>query len=127
MCTGRSIFVFFAMLLVAAFLLAACGDSTEEFCNLARTSAQERTEEQINEYYTQLEAAAPDELKGKIVTLREGWKQVSFPLDEMISGELKTVSRPPEVSQAAREVSTYVKNTCDFEGGVYLVLPEAGY
>jgi hypothetical protein len=122
----KSLFLLAVMLSVASFLFVACGDSTEEFCNIARTSTEERNETEVNEYYEQLEAAAPSEIKDDVATLRTGWKQVSFSLEEMLSGDIRNIQRPPEVSEAARNVLEYVSEVCEFDGGVYLVFPEAG-
>jgi hypothetical protein len=109
-------------------LAAACGGGGgEAFCTIAETSSRERTETEINEYYEQLEASAPKEIKEDIATLRSGWKQVSFPLGQAVEGEVTDISRPPEVTEAARNVSSFVEENCGFEGGIYLILPEAGY
>lgn len=110
-----------AVILGDLLLLVACGDPNAEFCELAATRPQERTQAEIDAYYEQLEAVAPDEIKADVATLRKGWNKVSMPLG---GGE---ASRPPEVSEAAREVFEFVGEVCGTEGGVYLVLPEIGF
>lgn len=109
--------------------IAGCGsgDDTEEFCKIAATSTQERNETQINAYYDQLKKAAPKELVGDITTLRSKWKSVSISLEEMMSGEVNKVSRPPEVSSAAKNVKRVVLQKCKIDGGVYVVSPESGF
>ena len=57
------------MLSVASFLFVACGDSTEEFSNIARTSIEERNDTEVNEYYEQLETAEPNENKDDDTTV----------------------------------------------------------
>ncbi|MBE9475191.1 MAG: hypothetical protein IMY85_09900 [Chloroflexi bacterium] len=109
------------MLCVILLLLTACGDSTAQFCEIAETSSEERNEEGVNEFYEQLEAVAPDEIKNDVTTLREGWKKISFPLGG------GAASRPEEVSEAGQNVFEFVNEQCGFEGGVYLVMPEIGF
>jgi hypothetical protein len=114
-------FLTIVVLCVILLLLTACGDSTAEFCKIAETSSEDRNEEGINEFYEQLEAVAPDEIKNDVTTLRENWKSILFPLGG------GTPSRPEEVSEAGLNVFEFVNEQCGFEGGVYLVLPEIGF
>jgi len=53
--------------------------------------------------------------------LRNGWKIVILPL----AG--RELSRPDEVSEAARNVYEFVGEVCGTEGGVYMVHPEIGF
>ena len=120
--TARNLlFLSVAVISATLLLLAACGDSNAKFCEIAGTSTEGRTEAEIDEYYEQLEATAPSEIKDDVTTLRNGWKTVSFPLG---GGEL---SRPDEVSEAARNVYEFVGEVCGTEGGVYMVHPEIGF
>jgi hypothetical protein len=117
-----------AVLMIANFVLAACTQPTpdpaevlDEFCKIAKTSSESRNEEEINEYYKQLEAVAPEEIKNDITTLREGWKQIEFGI---LGGN---ASRPEEISEAGQNVAEFVNEKCGFRGGVYLVMPEIGW
>jgi hypothetical protein len=102
------------------------GDDTEEFCKIATTSTQKRTEPQINAYYDQLKKVAPKELVGDITTLRSKWMSVSFSLEDLVSGEVSKVCRPPEGSKATKNVKRIVLQKCKIDGGVYVVSPESG-
>ena len=110
-----------AAILVVLLLLAGCGDSSANFCELAATSSQQRTQEEINQYYEELEAVAPSEIKDDVTTLRNGWNRVSFPLGG------GNATRPAEVSEAGRNVWQFVTDECGAEGGVYLIMPEIGF
>lgn len=101
-------------------------ESVEAFCEIASTSLQERTQEEVDEYYADLVLASPESIRGDVAILRDGWAQVSFPLGE---AELEPgdIQRAPEVRAAAGLVAEYVRDRCGFEGGVYLVFPEAGF
>jgi hypothetical protein len=110
-----------APLCVILLLLSACGGSTAEFCKIAKTSSEARNEAGINEYYDQLQASAPGEIKNDVTTLHEGWKEVNFALGG------GSASRPKEVSVAGRNVFNFVNEKCGFKGGVYLVMPEIGW
>ena len=124
MSKSRSLLLFTAMLSFSSLLLTSCGGSAEEFCIIARTSAEGRNETQINEYYEQLEATAPSEVKDDIAILRTGWKRMTFTSRD---GTIDNLQRPPEVSEAALRVLAYVNEVCGFDGGIYLVLPERGF
>jgi hypothetical protein len=63
---------------------------------------------QINNYYKQLEVAAPDEITAEIATLRRGWKEIIFSKDLMISRKIDNIDRPAEVSHAASKVVDYI-------------------
>lgn len=114
-------FQFAAVMLIALFLLAACGGSTAKFCDLAATSSQQRTQEEINAYYEELESLAPSEIKDDVTTLRNGWNNVNFPLGG------GAASRPAEVGEAGRNVWQFVTDECGAAGGVYLIMPELGF
>lgn len=122
-------------LLVAALfsgllLLPGCGGgSTAKFCEIVTTTDAQITAEEINEYYERLEAAAPREIKDDVATLRQGWQQVSFPLGQAAGGEVTNMSRPPEVSAAAKSVANYMVEKCGVElgEGIYLAFPEIGW
>ena len=101
------------------------GGDMEAFCELAATSSQSRDEAQVDSYYDELGEVAPGELATDIATLRSGWQSISMSLDAL-GGEAEDVSRPPEVSAAARNVMDTMLDECGIDGGVYLVLPEAG-
>jgi len=121
-------FVFLAVLTLP--LLTACGGgSTAEFCEVVTTADAQMDAEGVNEYYERLEAAAPDEIKEDVTTLREGWQRVSFPLGEAVGGEVNNMSRPPEVSAAAESVANYIVEQCGVElgEGIYLAFPEIGW
>ncbi len=118
----------FALALVLGASVVACGGDSDSsavdvqaFCDVAVTSEQSRTEDQINSYYDELGEVAPPYLQADLETLRSGWKSVSFSL-----GGGDDLSRPPEVSDAARNVLRTVFEECQYDGGVYLVMPEAG-
>ncbi len=97
----------------------------EIFCLIAKTSSQERNQEEINEYYQQLEKYAPDEIKPYVKILKDGWNRVEFPAEEVFAGEIKTIERPREVSDAAKKVSEYVQKKCNTQAtGVYLGFPK---
>jgi len=110
-----------AALMAGALLLPGCGGSNTQFCEIAATSVEERTEAEINEFYKQLEAAAPSEIKGDVAVLRGGWKDLEFTFG---GGE---ATRPREVSDAARNVFQFVGEVCGTEGGVYLIYPDMGF
>jgi hypothetical protein len=113
-----------------AALFGSCGEGgggSEAFCEIAETSARGRNEAEIDQYYQELEAAAPGEIKEDIRTLRQGWNQFSFPLEQHLEGEITDISRPPEVTEAALNVFDFVEENCGFQGGVYLIYPEAGF
>lgn len=103
------------------------GDDTKAFCKLAATSSQSRNEAQVDAYYDQLKKMAPKALVSDIATLRSGWRSVSFPLGDLASGNVQKVSRPPEVSKAAKNVLRVVSEKCGVKGGVYVVLPQSGF
>jgi hypothetical protein len=105
----------------ALLLLAACGDSSAKFCEIAATSTQQRTQDEINEYYKQLEAVAPSEIMDDVAKLLKDWDSVNLPLGG------GNPSRPKEVSEAALNVYKFVGEECGIEGGVYLVFPEIGW
>ena len=112
-----------ALICAFLFLLTACGGSSAKFCEVAQGSSEPRNQEQINEFYAQLEAVAPSEIKDDVSILRNGWTSVTFPLG---GGKL---SRPEEVSQAAKNIVDFVAEECgtDEGSGVYLVNPEIGF
>jgi len=114
----KQLFLLVMVTFAALLLLAACGDSSAKFCEIAATSTQQRTQDEINEYYKQLEAVAPSDIKADVTILLNDWNNVSFPLG---GGDY---SRPEEVSQAARNVFKFVGEECETEGGVYLIFPE---
>lgn len=119
-----------AVLFSGLLLLAGCGgNSTAEFCEIVTTVDAQLTTEDINEYYERLEAAAPSEIKDDVTTLRKGWRQVSFPLGQAAGGNITSMSRPPEVSAAARSVANYMVEKCGVElgEGIYLAFPEIGW
>ncbi len=107
-------------LVLASILLAACS-STKQFCEIARTSTQSRNQEEVIKYYQDLLAAAPKGIEADVDTLYRGWRTVSFPLGG------GSATRPPEVTEAAKNVVEYVKEKCDHDGGIYLAFPEIGY
>jgi hypothetical protein len=113
----------------SAFLLTGCGSSTAEFCEVVTTADAQMDTGGINDYYGRLEAAAPDEIKNDVTTLRKGWQLVSFPLGEAAGGKVKNMSRPPEVSAAAESVANYMVEQCGVElgEGIYLAFPEVGW
>ena len=117
--------------LALTWAVAACGagtvDDTKAFCKLAATSSQSRNEAQVDAYYDQLKKVAPKVLVSDIATLRSGWRSVSFPLGDLASGNVQKVSRPPEVSKAAKNVLRVVSQKCGVKGGVYVVLPQSGF
>lgn len=116
------------LLAMFGLTMAACSpDGTGAFCAIAETSSDERRDYQIDDYYERLEAAAPDEIRDDVATLREGWNVANLPLEELITGRLSEISRPPEVSESAENVFRFVEERCGFKGGVYLIMPEAGY
>jgi hypothetical protein len=93
------------------------------------TADAQMTNADINEYYERLEAAAPKEIKDDVTTLRQGWRQVSFPLGQAAGGQVSSMSRPPEVSAAAKNVANYMVEKCgvDLGKGIYLAFPEIGW
>lgn len=104
------------------------GDNTQAFCKTATTSSRHRNEVQINAYYDQLKKVAPKEVADDIATLRSGWKRVNMSLGDVVSGHVQRVSRPPEVSTAAKNVVRVVSEKCGVKNrGVYVVLPESGF
>jgi len=119
------------VMLALTWAVAACGagagDDTKAFCKLAATSSQSRNEAQVDAYYDQLKKVAPKVLVSDIATLRSGWRSVSFPLGDLASGNVQKVSRPPEVSKAAKNVLRVVSQKCGVKGGVYVVLPQSGF
>jgi hypothetical protein len=121
--------VLVTLVLAVTALAASCGGGggIDAFCAIAETSSRERTETEIDEYHEQLEAAAPAEIKKDIAILRSGWNQFSFPFEQHLEGEITDISRPPEVTEAARNVSSFVEDKCGSKGGIYLILPEAGF
>ena len=122
--------VLVAVLFIGVLLLAGCGgNSTAEFCEIVTTANAQMTAADINEYYEQLEAAAPREIRDDVTTLRQGWQQVSFPLGQATGGEVTSMSRPPEVSAAAKSVADYMVEKCGVElgNGIYLAFPEIGW
>lgn len=112
-----------------AALLAGCGGGAgaEAFCRIAQTSSLERTEAEIDQYYEELGAVAPGEISDDVAVLREGWQQTLFSFEQAQMGDIEEVSRPPEVTEAAINVSGFAEENCGFEGGVYLVFPEEGF
>ncbi|MFZ2098055.1 MAG: hypothetical protein WAV05_15590 [Anaerolineales bacterium] len=117
----KQLFSLVAVISATLLLFVACGDSSAKFCEIAATSVETRTQAEIDEYYVQLEAVAPSEIKADVATLLEDWHSVNFPLGG------GNYSRPEEVSQAARNVFNFVGEECGIEGGVYLVFPEIGW
>ena len=120
------------VMLALTWAVAACGagtvDDTKAFCKLAATSSQSRNDAQVDAYYDQLKKVAPKVLVSDIATLRSEWRSVSFPLGDLLaSGSVHKVSRPPEVSKAAKNVLRVVSQKCGVKGGVYVVLPQAGF
>ena len=118
--------------LALTWAVAACGagtvDDTKAFCKLAATSSQSRNDAQVDAYYDQLKKVAPKVLVSDIATLRSEWRSVSFLLGDLLaSGSVHKVSRPPEVSKAAKNVLRVVSQKCGVKGGVYVVLPQAGF
>ena len=112
-------------------LVAACGGgpapySYASFCKLATTTNQGRTEAQINAYYGQLKKVAPKSLVGDVTTLGAEWKSVGMSLGSAVSGNVTSITRPPEVIKAAKDVMNVVSKQCHFSGGVYVVDPQAG-
>lgn len=105
--------------------LATDGGDMEAFCELTASASEPRDEMQIDEYYAELEEVAPTSLVSDVSTLRSGWKSISMSLGS-IGGDAQDVSRPPEVSSAAMHVMEMAFEECGVDGGVYLVLPEAG-
>ena len=119
-----------AVLFGGLLLLTACGGgSTTEFCEVVTTTNAQMNAAEINEYYERLEAAAPREIKDDVTTLRQGWQQVSFPLSQAVGGQVSSMSRPPEVSAAAKSVANYMVEQCGVElgEGIYLAFPEIGW
>ncbi|MBU0704663.1 MAG: hypothetical protein KKC18_12450 [Chloroflexi bacterium] len=119
-----------AVLFGGLLLLAGCGgSSTAQFCEIVTTVDTQMTTEDISDYYERLEAAAPGEIKDDVTTLRQGWQQVSFPLGQAIGGQVSSMSRPPEISAAAKNVANYMVEQCGVELGVgiYLAFPEIGW
>jgi hypothetical protein len=119
-----------AVLFGGLLLLTACGGgSTNEFCEVVTTTNAQMNAAEINEYYERLEAAAPKEIKDDVTTLRQGWQQVSFPLSQAVGGQVSSMSRPPEVSAAAKSVANYMVEQCGVElgEGIYLAFPEIGW
>ncbi|RLC84574.1 MAG: hypothetical protein DRJ03_13925 [Chloroflexi bacterium] len=118
-------------LTLIGLLLAGCGGgSTAKFCEAVTTAVDaQMTVEDVNDYYEQLEAAAPKEIKDDVATLREGWQQVSFPLSQATGGQVSSMSRPPEVSAAAKNVANYMVEQCGVElgEGIFLAFPEIGW
>ena len=119
----------FGLTLIGLLLVGCGGDSTAEFCEVVTTADTQMNAEGISEYYERLEAAAPGEIKDDVTTLRQGWQQVSFPFGEAVGGEISSMSRPPEVSAAAKNVANYMVEQCGVELGVgiYLMFPEIGW
>lgn len=76
---------------------------TSEFCEIAETNGQERTADEIDTYYADLEEAAPSEIKEEVATLRNGWDEGSFP------------TGPVEVVEASVAVRQYIESECGFE------------
>ena len=120
-----------AVLFGSLLLLAGCGGgSTAQFCEVVTTAVDaQMTVEAVNDYYEQLEAAAPKEIKDDVATLRAGWQQVSFPLSQAVGGQVSSMSRPPEVSAAAKNVANYMVEQCGVElgEGIFLAFPEIGW
>lgn len=119
-----------AVFFVGLLLLTGCGGgSTAEFCEVVTTVNAQMTGAEINEYYERLEAAAPQEIKDDVTTLCQGWQQVSFPLGQAVGGKVSSMSRPPEVSTAAKSVANYMVEKCGVElgEGIYLAFPEIGW
>lgn len=104
-------------------------EALEAFCGVAETSENERNQREVDTYYAELERVAPEDIREDVAILRSGWAQVSIPLGAAATGDLGSgsVTRSPEVGSAARSVSDYVRDRCGFDGGVYLVFPEAGW
>jgi len=118
------------VLISGLLLLAGCGGgSTAKFCEVVTTADAQMSNADINEYYERLEAAAPKEIKDDVTTLRQGWRQVSFPLGQAAGGQVSSMSRPPEVSTAAKNVADYMVEKCGVElgEGIYLAFPEIGW
>ncbi len=116
----RSVLRFLVMLVVLS-LLAGCGESSAEFCELAKTSTEPRTQGQVDEYYKQLETLAPSEIKNDVAILSKNWDSVNLPL------EGGSPSHPQEVTTAAKNLYGFVGKECGTEGGVYLIFPEIGW
>jgi len=129
----KKIFVCVGILLLALLLFPGIvkygytSFGSEEFCKIAYASTEGGSVEEVEEYYHQLEAAAPREIREDVAILRAGWKQVRVPLEDVLSGNIRNIQRPPEVSEAAQNVHEYISDVCGFDGGVYLVFPEAGF
>jgi len=110
----------------------SAGSATEAditaFCEVAQSSNENREQAEIDVFYAELEAVAPDEISDAVATLKADWNNVSFPFgQEDLSPS--DISRPAEVSAAARLVFDYVAEVCgpDAGSGVYLIFPEAGF
>jgi hypothetical protein len=119
-----------AVLFSGLLLLAGCGGgSTARFCEVVTTADAQMTNADINGYYERLEAAAPKEIKDDVTTLRQGWQQVSFSLGQATGGQVSSMSRPPEVSAAAKNVANFMVEKCGVElgEGIYLAFPEIGW
>ena len=111
------------VMLALTWAVAACGagtvDDTKAFCKLAATSSQSRNDAQVDAYYDQLKKVAPKVLVSDIATLRSEWRSVSFPLGDLLaSGSVHKVSRPPEVSKAAKNVLRVVSQKCGVKGAL---------
>jgi hypothetical protein len=113
----------------SAFVACQSGPTKPKaFCELAKTSKQSRTQEEINKYYQQLEVVSPPEIRSYVTTLRNGWSQVAVPFEEAMGGHIDHFQRTEEVTAAAKKVASYVHTTCGTEAsGVYLMFPEQGY
>jgi len=123
------IFVRAGILFLAFLFLPGHGvtsSGSEEFCNIANTSREGRSQEEVDEYYQKLEAAAPEEIQGDVAILGAGWNIANFSLEEAMSGDIRNIQRPTEVSASALNVFEYVREMCGFDGGVYLIFPEMG-
>lgn len=119
-----------AVLFSGLLLLVGCGGgSTAKFCEVVTAVNAQTTVSEVNEYYERLEAAAPKEIKDDVTTLRQGWQQVSFPLGQATGGQVSSMSRPPEVSAAVKNVANYMVEKCGVElgEGIYLAFPEIGW
>jgi hypothetical protein len=119
-----------AVLFSGLLLLVGCGGgSTTKFCEVVTAVNAQTTVSEVNEYYERLEAAAPKEIKDDVTTLRQGWQQVSFPLGQATGGQVSSMSRPPEVSAAAKNVANFMVEKCGVElgEGIYLAFPEIGW
>jgi hypothetical protein len=104
-------------------------EALEAFCGIAETSENERSQDEVDAYYAELEQVAPEVIREDVAILRSGWAQVSIPFETAAMGDLGSgdVTRSPEIGTAARSVSDYVHDQCGFDGGVYLIFPEAGW